>query len=77
MSNDIAKQIWDLGTAMNVAAAQQFRQAELQHRVVYLLWRGEVVLGVCGTRTRAEQEAEDLGHALNEVIRIEPRMVNS
>jgi len=76
--NDLAQDIFDLGVAMNRAHVAQLQEAEKQHRVVYLLWAQGTVLdavlvGVCGTLARAEQEAADLKRS----IRIEARQVHS
>jgi len=71
--NDLAKDVFDLGMRLNQAQAEMLRAPQ----TVYLLWKGETLMGICGTKTRAEQEAEDLGHGLGEVIRIEARVVHS
>lgn len=61
---------------MQAAVHELYRTAEREHTIVYLLWtQRDILMAVCGTLDRAEQEATDLGAALSQVLRIEARMV--
>lgn len=69
--------MFDTGRAIDHAARMHWREAEREHKVVYLLWGPQdCLLGVCGTRDRTEMEAVDLTPSVGE-IRIEARQVHS
>jgi hypothetical protein len=56
---DFVQRIWDDTTAMARAQAELARNIETAPRVVYLLWHDGILLGICGTMKRAEQERTD------------------
>lgn len=79
MATDLGKELFDFASTLVRAQSAMVQRSVLRPNrpVVYLLFHGEIVLGVCGNRDRADREAEELGHAFNAVIRIEPREVHS
>ena len=75
---DLGKQVWDLGTSLTRAHAEMALSGRSGPiRLVYLLWHGDELIGICGTKERAEQEADSIGRALRTEIRIEAREVHS
>ena len=81
--NDLAKQVWDDASALARAQIELAQTVEQAPRMVYLLWQGTTLLGVCGTERRANQEVSEYNNLRNEagcdsvVIRIEKRVVFS
>lgn len=77
---DLAKDLWDLGAAMNRAHAEIFEH--YGERVipdvdrVYLLWCGDTVLGVCGSLEKAETIQQEAQQHFTEPLRIEARRVH-
>lgn len=79
MSNDLAKQVWDDASALARAQIELAQTVDMAPRNAYLLWNGPtVVLGVFGTKARAEREmAQYLEHTPDADLWVETRVMLS
>lgn len=76
---EFAKRLWDDATRMARANAEIARSVDVAPRIVFLLWRNEVLLGICGTERRAKYERqlyEDLSGRTGEIM-VEKRVMHS
>ena len=76
---DLGKHVWDMGTALARAQAEMAAQSAPKAGtvLVFLVWDGAMLLGVCGTMERAEKEAEAFEHLLHRPMRVDAREVHS